>query len=47
MYHTHPYAQVAAGKLRLILLNGPPGHCVVTGEFDPTPLEETLKHFCS
>lgn len=39
--------KVAAGKLRLILLKGPLGQCVVTGDFDPAKLDETLQHFCS
>jgi len=38
--------KVAAGKLRLILLKGPLGGCVVTGDFDPEKLQETLLHFC-
>ncbi|KXZ56038.1 hypothetical protein GPECTOR_2g1590 [Gonium pectorale] len=37
--------KVLAGKLRLILLRGPLGNCVVTGDFDPAKLEETLEHF--
>ncbi|KAG2428877.1 hypothetical protein HYH02_014200 [Chlamydomonas schloesseri] len=37
--------KVLAGKLRLILLRGPLGNCVVTGDFDPAKLEETLAHF--
>ncbi len=39
--------QVLAGKLRLILLRGSLGNCVVTGDFDPAKLEETLSAFCS
>lgn len=39
--------KVAAGKLRLVLLKGPLGGCVVTGDFDAGKLEETLKAFCS
>ena len=39
--------KVAAGKLRLILLKGPLGTCVVTGEFDPAKLKETLTAFCA
>ena len=38
--------KVAAGKLRLVLLRGALGGCVVTGDFDATKLEETLTHFC-
>lgn len=43
-HYTH-FPQVLAGKLRLILLRGPLGNCVVTGDFDPAKLEETLVHF--
>lgn len=39
--------KVLAGKLRLVLLRGPLGSCVVTGDFDPAMLDETLDHFCS
>jgi 3-dehydroquinate synthetase len=39
--------KVAAGKLRLILLKGPLGSCVVTGDFDPAKLEETLNNYCA
>ena len=38
--------KVLDGKLRLILLKGPLGDCVVTGQFDPAVLEETLEAFC-
>eukprot|EP00271_Cylindrocystis_brebissonii_P002584 TRINITY_DN13315_c0_g1_i1.p1 TRINITY_DN13315_c0_g1~~TRINITY_DN13315_c0_g1_i1.p1 ORF type:complete len:464 (-),score=77.10 TRINITY_DN13315_c0_g1_i1:727-2118(-) len=38
--------KVADGVLRLILLKGPLGKCVFTGEFDATKLEETLQAFC-
>eukprot|EP00798_Chlamydomonas_sp_ICE-L_P025789 gene25789-11457_t len=38
--------KVADGKLRLVLLKGELGSCVVTGDFDPAKLEETLNHFC-
>lgn len=38
--------KVAEGKLRLILLKGPLGQCVVTGDFDPAKLDETLAAFC-
>lgn len=34
------------GKLRLILLKGPLGNCVVTGDFSATALDETLSAFC-
>jgi 3-dehydroquinate synthase len=39
--------KVQAGKLRLVLLQGPLGGCVVTGDFDPAKLDETLHAFCS
>lgn len=39
--------QVLAGKLRLILLKGPLGNCVVTGDFDAAKLDETLNAFCA
>lgn len=38
--------KVLDGKLRLILLKGPLGNCVVTGDFASTALDETLCHFC-
>ena len=38
--------KVLDGKLRLILLKGPLGSCVVTGQFDPAVLEQTLEAFC-
>lgn len=38
--------KVLAGKLRLVLLRGPLGGCVVTGDFDAAKLEETLAEFC-
>lgn len=34
------------GKLRLILLKGPLGSCVVTGDFSAAALDETLSAFC-
>ncbi|KAK9833984.1 hypothetical protein WJX81_000678 [Elliptochloris bilobata] len=37
--------KVQDGKLRLILLKGPLGSCVVTGDFDPAALEATLDVF--
>lgn len=37
--------KVAAGKLRLILLKGPLGNCVVTADFDPAKLKDTLESF--
>lgn len=38
--------KVKDGKLRLILLKGELGGCVVTGDFDDAKLQETLDHFC-
>lgn len=38
--------KVLSGKLRLVLLKGPLGSCVVTGDFDPAKLDETLAAFC-
>lgn len=38
--------KVADGLLRLILLKGPLGNCVFTGEYDREALEETLSAFC-
>jgi 3-dehydroquinate synthase len=38
--------KVLAGKLRLVLLKGPLGGCVVTGDFDPAALDATLAEFC-
>jgi 3-dehydroquinate synthetase len=34
--------KVLNGKLRLILLRGPLGNCVVTGDFAPETFDETL-----
>lgn len=39
--------KVADGKLRLILLKGPLGNCVFTGDFDRKALDDTLDAFCS
>eukprot|EP00878_Enallax_costatus_P003480 GHUV01003693.1.p1 GENE.GHUV01003693.1~~GHUV01003693.1.p1 ORF type:complete len:444 (+),score=58.55 GHUV01003693.1:282-1613(+) len=39
--------KVQDGKLRLVLLKGPLGGCVVTGDFDPAKLDETLAAVCS
>jgi len=39
--------KVQDGKLRLILLRGALGNCVITGDFDLAALEETLEEFCS
>ncbi|KAK4479961.1 hypothetical protein RD792_013015 [Penstemon davidsonii] len=38
--------KVADGLLRLILLKGPLGNCVFTGEYDRQALEDTLRAFC-
>ncbi|OWM66457.1 3-dehydroquinate synthase, chloroplastic [Punica granatum] len=38
--------KVADGLLRLILLKGPLGNCVFTGDYDRKALEETLHAFC-
>ena len=38
--------KVQDGKLRLILLEGPLGGCVITGDFPVDALEETLAAFC-
>ncbi|CAN6541505.1 unnamed protein product [Malus baccata var. baccata] len=38
--------KVADGLLRLILLKGPLGNCVFTGEYDRKALDETLHAFC-
>jgi 3-dehydroquinate synthase len=38
--------KVQDGKLRLVLLKGELGGCVVTGDFDPRVLDETLEFFC-
>ncbi|GJP61093.1 hypothetical protein CLOP_g18299 [Closterium sp. NIES-67] len=38
--------KVADGQLRLILLKGPLGDCVFTGDFDKAALEATLDEFC-
>lgn len=38
--------KVADGLLRLILLKGPLGSCVFTGDYDNKALDETLRAFC-
>lgn len=38
--------KVADGLLRLILLKGPLGNCVFTGDYDRKVLDETLHAFC-
>ena len=37
--------KVANGQLRLILLKGPLGNCVFTGEFDEKAMIETIDEF--
>lgn len=37
--------KVADGLLRLILLKGPLGNCVFTGDYDRKALDETLRAF--
>jgi 3-dehydroquinate synthase len=39
--------KVLDGRLRLVLLEGALGGCVVTGEFEAAALEETLAAFCA
>ncbi|MQM11077.1 hypothetical protein Taro_043981 [Colocasia esculenta] len=39
--------KVADGLLRLILLKGPLGNCVFTGDYDRKALDETLDAFCN
>ncbi|KAF7809634.1 3-dehydroquinate synthase [Senna tora] len=38
--------KVADGLLRLILLKGPLGNCVFTGDYDRKALDDTLRSFC-
>lgn len=38
--------KVADGLLRLILLKGPLGNCIFTGDYDRKALDETLHAFC-
>ncbi|KAL2988267.1 hypothetical protein AAZX31_11G076700 [Glycine max] len=38
--------KVADGLLRLILLKGPLGNCVFTGDYDRKALDNTLRAFC-
>lgn len=38
--------KVADGLLRLILLKGPLGNCVFTGDYDRKALDQTLSSFC-
>lgn len=39
--------KVQDGTIRLILLKGDLGNCVITGEYDRQALDDTLEHFCS
>lgn len=38
--------KVMDGQLRLVLLKGPLGNCIITSEYDPEKLHETLEAFC-
>ena len=38
---------MAEGKLKMMLLKGPLGNSLVTGDFDPKALNETLAAFCN
>lgn len=38
--------KVADGELRLILLKGDLGGCVMTGEFDEAAMRATIQDFC-
>ena len=38
--------QVLDGQLRLVLLRGPLGGCVITSDFPLSALEDTLAAFC-
>ena len=39
--------KVQDGTIRLILLKGDLGNCVITGEYDRQALDDTLEYFCS
>ncbi|VFQ63752.1 unnamed protein product [Cuscuta campestris] len=39
--------KVADGELRLILLKGPLGNCIFTGDYNKKALDETLHAFCA
>lgn len=39
--------KVQDGTIRLILLQGDLGQCVITGDYDPQALDETLDYFCT
>ena len=38
--------KVLDGQLRLVLLKGPLGNCVITADFPVAKLQETLQAFC-
>lgn len=38
--------KVANGHLRLILLKGPLGGCIFTGEYDAGAMKATIQDFC-
>ncbi|KAJ7539027.1 hypothetical protein O6H91_11G073800 [Diphasiastrum complanatum] len=38
--------KVADGHLRMILLKGPLGNCIFTGDYDSSALDQTLNAFC-
>ena len=38
--------KVQDGTIRLILLKGELGECVITGDYDRSVLDQTLAHFC-
>lgn len=46
LYEMQVDKKVADGLLRLILLKGPVGSCVFTGEYDRQALDDTLRAFC-
>ncbi|KAG5186105.1 3-Dehydroquinate synthase [Tribonema minus] len=39
--------KVSEGELRLVLLRGPLGGCVFTGEYDAAAMRETIAEFCA
>ena len=39
--------KVQDGTIRLILLKGDLGNCVITGDYEDSVLEDTLTHFCT
>lgn len=39
--------KVADGQLRLILLKGPLGGCVFTGDFEVEAMKATISDFCA